>query len=141
MLTGPAEKGSVHPTAGQGDTGYREDDQDTLAPQASPRVLAEDLTQEVSEHGEGQQGGWGNMGCVLGAARRKILKETQGSQGTQVSSSPLQLLAPGMDAACLFQARGRRWLVGLEQEVEGLRPRAVVAVVVAAAAAVGHTCH
>lgn len=36
MLTGPAEKGSVHPTAGQGDAGYREDDQDTLAPTGFP---------------------------------------------------------------------------------------------------------
>lgn len=105
------------------------------------RLPLADLTKEVSEHGEGRQGGQGNMGCVLGAARRKILKETQGSRGTQVSSSPLQLLAPGMDAACLFQARGRRRLAGLEQEAEGLRLRAVVAVVVAAAAAVGHTCH
>ena len=41
-----------------------------------------------------------------------------------------------MDAACIFQARGRPRLVGLEQEAEGLHPWAAEAV--AAAAAEGH---
>lgn len=146
MLTGPAEKLSVSPTAGQGDAGYHEDDQDTRSPQASPGVLAKDLMQAVSEHGEGWQEERGDMGCVIGAARRKILKETQGSRGTPVSSSPLQLLALGVDAACIFQARGRPRLAGLEQEVEGLHLR--VAEAAAAVAVEGHlqthprgTCH
>lgn len=55
-------------------------------------MSAEDLTQEVTEHGEGWQEEWGDVGRVLGAARRKILKDTQGSRGTQVLLSPLQLV-------------------------------------------------
>lgn len=40
-------------------------------------MLAEDLTRGVSEHGGG--GERQDMGCVLRAVRRKILKEIQGS--------------------------------------------------------------
>lgn len=83
-------------------------------------MLEEDLTQDVSEHGQGWQEKWGNKGCVLGAARIKILKETQGSRVTQVLSSPLQLVALGVDVPCIFQARAQPRLVGLEREAEGL---------------------
>ena len=83
---------------------------------------------------------------MLGAVRRKLLKETQGSGGTQVLSSPLQLGVLGADVPCVFRARAQQRLVGQEQEAEGLRPQ--VLEVVAAAAAEGdlqthpkETCH
>lgn len=83
---------------------------------------------------------------MLGAVRRKLLKETQGSGGTQVLSSPLQLGALGADVPCVFRATVQLRLVGQEREVEGLRPQ--VLEVVAAAAAEGDlqthpkgTCH
>lgn len=46
-------------------------------------------------------------------------------------SSPLQLVALGVDVPCVSQARARQRLVGLEQEVEGLHLQ------LAAAAAAG----
>lgn len=50
--------------------------------------------------------------------------------------SPLQLVALGVDVPRVSQTRVRPRLVGLEQEVEGLRLR----VAAAAAAAEGDTC-
>ena len=75
---------------------------------------------------------------MLGAVRRKLLKETQGSGGTQVLSSPLQLGVLGADVPCVFRARAQPRLVGQERETEGLRLQ--VLEVVAAAAAEGDTC-
>lgn len=52
-------------------------------------------------------------------------------------SSPLQLVALGVDTPSIFQARVRLRQVGLEREVEGLH----LQVAAAAAAAEGDTCH
>lgn len=79
----------------------------------------------------GKRNGEIGYGMCAWACEKKILKREEAEE--RVLSSPLQLVALGVDVPCICQARVRPRQVGLEQEVEGLHLRAVVA---AAAAAV-----
>lgn len=103
-MTGPADTLSAYPTAGQEMPGISGQPGHTGS-SGFPLSAGGGLTQQVSEHGEGWVRGMGkSQGACFGAVRRKLLKETQGSGGTQVLSSPLQLGALGAGRPCSLSA-------------------------------------